>query len=100
MFCYFTQLWVYIQKTILPLDILKFIITTLKNQDKKVALIRVEKYGAMERSSEFVKTRHNINTIIKNTDGDASSLNGKIEIPNKKLANIKISLLLNSSHKK
>ena len=39
-----------------PLDILKFIVTTLRNQDKKVAFVRVDEDGALSRSSEFMKT--------------------------------------------
>ena len=41
-----------------------------------------------------------MNIIVHTTGGDASSLNGKSESPNKILANITRSLLLNSSHKK
>ena len=33
-----------------PLGILKFLVTTLINQDKKVALIRVDEDGALARS--------------------------------------------------
>ena len=33
------------------LDILKFLVTTLRNQDKKVAFIRVDEDGALSRSS-------------------------------------------------
>ena len=32
------------------LDILKFLFTTLINQDKKVAFIRVDEYGELSRS--------------------------------------------------
>ena len=82
------------------LDILKCLVTTLINQDKKVAFIRVDEDGALARSSEFMKKCHKMNIIVQNTGGDASSLNSKIESPNKKLANITRALLLNSSHKK
>ena len=41
-----------------------------------------------------------MNIIVQTTGGDASSLNGKSESPNKTLANITRSLLLNSIHKK
>ena len=41
-----------------------------------------------------------MNTIVQTTYGDAYSINGKIEISNKKLDNIKRALLLKSSHKK
>ena len=84
----------------LPLDILKFLVTTLRNHDKKVAFIRVDEDGALERSSEFMNTYHNMNIILQTTGGDASSLNGKSEIPNKTLANITRYLLLNSIHNK
>ena len=66
----------------------------------KVALIRVDEDGALEKSSEFIKTCHNMNIIFNNTGGYASSLNGKSESPNKTLYNIKRDLLLKSSHKK
>ena len=34
-----------------PIDVLKFIVTTLKNQDKKVTLIRVDEDGSLARYS-------------------------------------------------
>ena len=83
-----------------PLDTLKFLVTTLRNQDKKVALIRVDEDGALARSSEFMKTCCSMNIIIQTTDGDASALNGKIEIPNNTIATITRARLLNSSHNK
>ena len=83
-----------------PLDILKFIVTTLRNKDNKVAFIRVDEDEALARSSEFMTTCHNMNIIVQATDVYASSLNGKSESPNKTLDNITRSLLLNSSHKK
>ena len=83
-----------------PLDILKCLFTTLINQDKKVAFVRVDEDGALARSSEFMRTCYNMNIIVQTTGGDASSRNGNSESPNKKLANITRALLLNSSHKK
>ena len=83
-----------------PLDILNFLITDLINHDKKVAFIRVDKDVPLERSSEFMNICHNMDIIVQTTGGDASSLNGKIEKPNKTLSNIKISLILNSGQKK
>ena len=41
-----------------------------------------------------------MNIIVQTVGGYASSLNGKIESPNKTLANIMRDFLLNSSHKK
>ena len=82
-----------------PLDILKFLVTKLRNQDKKVAFIRVDEYGALARYSVFMKTYHNMNIIVQTTGGYASFLNGKSESPNKTLANITRALLTNSNHK-
>ena len=82
------------------LDILKFLFTTLSNQDNKFVFIRVDEDGSLARSSWFMKTCHTMNIIVQTKDGYESSLNSKSESPNKILDNIKISLLLYSSHKK
>ena len=82
-----------------PLDILKFLVTTLRNQDKKVSFIRVDEDGALEKYSEFMKTCHNMNIIVQTTGGYASSLNGKSESPNRALAKTTRALLMKSSHK-
>ena len=83
-----------------PIDILKCIVTILRNQDKKVEFIRVDKDGYLSRSSEFMSTCHNMNTIVQTTGRYASSINDKIESPNKTLANIMRALLLKLSHNK
>ena len=54
------------------IEILKFLVTTLRNQDKKSAFIQVDEYGTLPRSSKFTKTCHNMNIIFKTTGGDAS----------------------------
>ena len=82
------------------LEIPIFLVTTLMNQFKKVELIRVDEDGTLKISYELMKTCHNMNTIVQTTGGYESSLNGKNEIPNKTLANIKRDLLLKSSNKK
>ena len=61
-----------------PLEILKFLVTTLRNQDKEFAFIRVDEYGELARYSDFMKTCHNINIIVQTAGGYASYLNGKI----------------------
>ena len=61
-----------------PLDILTFLVATLRNQDKKVTFIRVDEDGELARSAEFMSTCHNINIIVHNTGGDAYPINGKI----------------------
>ena len=48
-----------------PLDILKTFVTTLRNQDKIIAFIRVDEYGTLARSSEFMKTCHNMKIIVQ-----------------------------------
>ena len=70
------------------------------NQYKKVSFIRVGEDVALARSSEFMKTCHNMNIIVHTTVGYASSLNGKYESPNNTLSNITRAILMNSSHKK
>ena len=60
-----------------PFDILKFLVTTLKNQDKNVAFIKVDEDVSLARSSEFMKTCYNMNITVQTTGVYASSLNGK-----------------------
>ena len=74
------------------LYILKFLVTKLRNQDNKVAFIIVDEYVALARYSEFMKICHNMNIIVQNTGGDASSLNGKSESSNKTLSILKSSV--------
>ena len=83
-----------------PLEILKFLVTTLRNQDEKVAFIRVDEDGALSRSSEFMKTCHNMNIIVQTAGAYASYINGKSESPNKTLYNITRDRILNSGHNK
>ena len=82
------------------LDILKFLVTALRNQVKKVAFIRVYEDGEQSISLEFMKTCHNMNIIVQTTFGYASSLHFKSGNYNKALDNIKRALLFNSIHKK
>ena len=64
-----------------PIEIFKLLVTTLSNQDKKVALIWVEEYEALAIYSELMKTWNNMNIIVQTTGADASSLNGKSKTP-------------------
>ena len=83
-----------------PIEILKFLVTILRNQDKKVTFIQVDEDGARAIYFELINSCHNMNIIVQTTGGDSSSLNVKTEIPYDKIANITRALLLNSSHKK
>ena len=65
-----------------------------------MSFILVDKDGSLSRSSEFMRTCHNMNIIFQTTGVYSYSLNGESEIPNKTIANIKRFFLLNSSHKK
>ena len=60
-----------------PIQILEFVVTVLRNEDKKISFILVDEDGALERSSGFMNTSPNINIKVQATGGDASSLNGK-----------------------
>ena len=82
------------------IDLLNFLFATLRNQDKKVAFIQIDEDGALTRSSGFMKTFHNMNIIVQTKCGDASSLNGKMVIPNNTLYNITRAILVKSVHKK
>ena len=62
-----------------PLDILKFIVTTLSHQDKKFSSIRVDEDRALVIFSEFMNTCHNMNIIVQTTSGYGSFINGKIK---------------------
>ena len=64
------------------LDIFKFLVSTLNNQNKKDTFIWVDEYGSLARYSDFMWKCHNMNIIVQTTVGDASSLNGKSVIPN------------------
>ena len=62
-----------------PLYILKLLLTALKNQYNKVALVRVDEDGALAISSGFMRACHYINIIVLKNGGDEYSLNWKSE---------------------
>ena len=82
------------RRKISPIDILKCLVTKLSNQNKKITFIRVDGDVVLERSSEFMKTFHRMNTIVHTIGGYAPSLSDKRESPNKILDNITRALLL------
>ena len=59
------------------LDIINFLVASLRNQDNKVEFIRVDEDGSLSISSEFVKIFQNMNIIFQTIDEYSSSLNGK-----------------------
>ena len=54
-----------------PLDILKHIVTTLRNKYKKDAFNRVDEDGALATSYKFMNTCHNMSIIVQTTGVDA-----------------------------
>ena len=60
-----------------PLDTLKFLVNTLRNQTKKFAFIQVDEDEALVRYSIFMNKFHNMNIIVQTTGGDAYYPNGK-----------------------
>ena len=85
---------------ILPFEMLKFLLDNLRNKYKKVALVWVDEDGTFSKSSESMKPCYRMNILVQTTGDYAYSLNGKSEITNKVLANIKLSLMMNPSHNK
>ena len=65
-----------------------------------MAFIKVYKFGALDRSPEFMRTFHNMKILVQTTGVEISSINVKSEIPNKTLENFTRTLLINSTHKK
>ena len=64
MFCYsYSFVFLSIIK-LKSLDILKFLVTALRNQDKKYAFIVVDKDVALAKYFEFMRTCYNMNTIV------------------------------------
>ena len=83
-----------------PLDSLKYLFSTLRKQDKKVAFLRVYKYRALKISSKFMRTHNNMNIIVQTTGGYASLLNGKNKIPNNTFSDITRAFIINSNQNK
>ena len=83
-----------------PLDILKSSVNKWRNQYKKASFICLYRYGALERSSGFMRTCHTMIIIVQTTSGDTYSLKGKFGSPNKKLADITRDWMMIYSHKK
>ena len=88
------------RRKILPLAILKFLVTKLSNQDNKVSFIGVDKYEELPKSSACMWPCNRVNITIERKAGYVSSLNGRIKRPNITLANTKRSIMMKSSNKK
>ena len=84
----------------LPIDILKFLVTSLSNMDNKFVFILVYEDGALARSYEFMRTCHNMYVIVQTIGGYASSIDAKSESLNMTLSDTEIALILNSNNMK
>ena len=82
------------KRKILSLDILNCFVTKLSNQGNRVSFLQVGRYVSLALFSEFIRACHNMNIIVQTTGGDASSINGKTEIPTNTLANTTRDLLM------
>ena len=71
-----------------PIDTTTCFFAELCHQDNKVTFVQLGKYGALERSSGFMRTCHNNNITVQTIVEGASSRNGKSGSPKKKLDNI------------
>ena len=81
-----------------PVCIIRFILTTINNEQYPCKLIRVDEYDALEKSTDFTNLLvEEFKISIKTTDGDASWLNGKNAIHNRSIQNILRSGLLHSN---
>ena len=60
------------------LEIFKYIVTTLRNQDKTFPFLRFDEDGALSRFSESMKTCHNKNIMVQTIGVYAYYFNGKI----------------------
>ena len=100
MLCYFITLLFTSRIKIPRLNILKFLVNTLRNHYSKVTFIQVDEYGVLARSSEFMKTCYDMNIIVQKTGGYVSCFYGKSESSNNTLSNITGALLMKSSNNK
>jgi hypothetical protein len=81
-----------------PLKILDYFLSTLTKENKTIHTIRVDEDGAFARNYEFTEflLRHKIN--LETTGGHASFLNGKVEQPNRTIADMVRALYFNAGH--
>jgi hypothetical protein len=81
-----------------PLKILDYSLSTLTKENKTIHTIRVDEDGAFARNYEFTEflLRHKIN--LETTGGHASFLNGKVERPNRTIADMVRALYFNAGH--
>jgi hypothetical protein len=80
------------------IKILSYFFSIMKKENKILHTIRVDEDGAPARSYEFTDllTQHSI--ILETTGGHASFLNGKVERPNRTIADMVRALYFNAGH--
>ena len=74
---------------ITPICIIHFILTTLKNEQHPCKRVRVDKYSDLEKSTDVINLIvDDFNIFMETTGDDASWLNGKNEIHNRRNNNM------------
>lgn len=81
-----------------PLKILVYFLSTLNKDNKTVATIRVDEDGAFAQNFEFFEFLLHKNITLETTGGRASFLNGKVEWPNRTIADLVYALYLYAGH--
>lgn len=71
-----------------PVSILKYIVSVLRSFGFSVKIIRLDEGGELAKSADFMQTVYDLNMIPEFTGGYASTINGKVERPNRTLKNM------------
>lgn len=71
-----------------PLDIMRWLISTLRSMGHIVTFIRVDEDGSLANSSEFCSLLMRLNCLLETTGGGNSTNNGMVEVGNRTKANM------------
>jgi hypothetical protein len=81
-----------------PIKILSYFFSIMKKENKNITTIRVDEDGALARSYEFTELLLQHSITLETTGGYASFLNGKVERPNRTIADMVHALYFNAGH--
>ncbi len=81
-----------------PIKILSYFFSIMKRENKIIKTIRVDEDGALARSFEFTELLLQHSITLETTGGYASFLNGKVERPNRTIADMVRALYFNAGH--
>ena len=71
-----------------PLEIMKWLINTLRSMGHNVTFIRVDEDGSLANSTEFCRLLMTMNCLLETTGGGNSTNNGIVEVGNRTKANM------------